>query len=128
MLWLQQQKILVAGEFFDPQFTQFPNIFNMRGEKIRKPMEYVASLEKLMVLEPRIIIPSHLDPTVGAEVIQAGMQRIRDAVQYVHDETVARMNAGKNVNELMQEIKLPPELGLVQNHLKHSRPKVSSSA
>jgi alkyl sulfatase BDS1-like metallo-beta-lactamase superfamily hydrolase len=44
------------------------------------------------------------------------MQRIRDAVQYVHDETVAGMNAGKNVNELMQEIKLPPELELVQNH------------
>ena len=48
-----------------------------------------------MALEPRIIIPSHLDPTVGAEVIQAGMQRIRDAVQYVHDETVAEMNAGQ---------------------------------
>ncbi len=116
VLWLPQQKILVAGDFFGPQFPQFPNIFTMRGEKIRKPMEYIASLEKLMALEPRIIIPSHLDPTVGAEVIQAGMQRIRDAVQYVHDETVAGMNAGKNVNELMQEIKLPPELELVQNH------------
>ena len=116
MLWLPKQKILVAGDFFGPQFPQFPNIFTMRGEKIRKPMEYITSLEKLMALEPRIIIPSHLDPTVGAETIQAGMQRIRDAVQYVHDETVDGMNAGKNVNELMQEIKLPPELELVQNH------------
>jgi alkyl sulfatase BDS1-like metallo-beta-lactamase superfamily hydrolase len=44
------------------------------------------------------------------------MQRIRDAVQYVHDETIAGMNAGKTVNELMKEIKLPPHLDLVQNH------------
>jgi alkyl sulfatase BDS1-like metallo-beta-lactamase superfamily hydrolase len=37
-------------------------------------------------------------------------------VQYVHDETIAGMNAGKTVNELMKEIKLPPHLELVQNH------------
>ena len=88
----------------------------MRGEKIRKPMEYVKSLDLLIALDPEIIVPSHLNPTVGAEEIRAGMTRIRDAVQYVHDETVAGMNAGKSVYQLMQEIKLPPHLDLVQNH------------
>lgn len=116
VLWLPQQKILVTGDFFGPQFPQFPNVFTMRGEKVRKPMEYVASLDKLMALEPEIIIPSHLHPTVGKEEIREGMQRTRDAVQYVHDETVAGMNAGKSVYELMAQIKLPPELELVQNH------------
>ena len=116
VLWLPQQKVLIAGDFFGPQFPQFPNVFTMRGEKVRKPMEYVASLDKLMALEPEIIIPSHLNPTVGKEVIREGMQRTRDAVQYVHDETVAGMNAGKTLYQLMAEIKLPPELELVQNH------------
>ena len=116
VLWLPQQKILISGDFFGPQFPQFPNIFTMRGEKVRKPMEYVASLDKLMALEPEIIVPSHLNPTVGAAEIQAGMQRVRNAVQYVHDETVAGMNAGKSVYELMKEIELPPHLDLVQNH------------
>ncbi|MFT4822160.1 MAG: alkyl sulfatase BDS1-like metallo-beta-lactamase superfamily hydrolase [Halioglobus sp.] len=116
VLWLPEQKILFTGDFFGPQFPQFPNIFTMRGEKIRKPMEYVASLNKLMLLEPEIVVPSHLDPTVGAQAIRQGMEKIRDAVQYVHDETVAGMNAGKSVNQLMKEIELPPNLSLVQNH------------
>jgi alkyl sulfatase BDS1-like metallo-beta-lactamase superfamily hydrolase len=116
VLWLPQQKILITGDFFGPQFPQFPNIFTMRGEKIRKPIEYIASLNMLIDLEPEIVIPSHLNPTVGAAEIRAGMERMRDAVQYVHDETVAGMNAGKSVYELMQEIELPPHLDLVQNH------------
>lgn len=116
VLWLPQQKILISGDFFGPQFPQFPNVFTMRGEKIRKPMEYVASLDMLMALEPEIIVPSHFTPTHGADEIRAGMQRMRDAVQYVHDETVAGMNAGKSLYELMREIQLPPHLDLVQNH------------
>lgn len=116
VLWLPEQKILFTGDFFGPQFPQFPNIFTMRGEKIRKPVEYIKSLELLLQLDPEIIVPSHMNPTVGAEQIKADMTRIRDAVRYVHDATVEGMNAGKTVYELMQEITLPPELDLVQNH------------
>lgn len=116
VLWLPEQKILLSGDFFGPQFPQFPNVFTMRGEKVRKPMEYVASLDRLLPLAPEIIVPSHMNPTVGAQTIRDGMQRIRDAVQYVHDATVAGMNAGRTVYELMREIHLPPELDLVQNH------------
>ena len=88
----------------------------MRGEKVRRPIEYIASLNRLLELKPEIVIPSHLDPTEGAAQIHNDMLRIRDAVQYVHDQTVAGMNAGKTVYQLMQEIQLPPELELVQNH------------
>lgn len=116
VLWMPEQKILLTGDYFGPQFPQFPNVFTMRGEKVRKPMEYVASLDRLIPLKPEIVVPSHLNPTVGADEIEAGMTRIRDAVQYVHDATVAGMNAGKSVYQLMDEIQLPPELDLVQNH------------
>jgi len=116
VLWLPEQKILFTGDFFGPQFPQFPNVFTMRGEKIRKPMEYVKSLDLLLTLEPEIVVPSHLNPTVGAAEIRAGIAKTRDAVKYVHDATVAGMNAGKSVYELMKEIKLPPELDLPQNH------------
>ena len=116
VLWLPQQRILFTGDFYGPQFPQFPNVFTMRGEKIRKPMEYVKSLDLLIALEPEMIVPSHLNPTVGAEEVKAGMVRIRDAVLYVHDHTVAGMNAGKTVYDLMKGIKLPSQLDLVQNH------------
>ena len=48
-----------------------------------------------------MILPSHLDPVVGGDKIARDMRKIRDAVQYVHDETVAGMNSGFSVEELM---------------------------
>ena len=119
-LWLPEQKILFSGDFFGPLWPQFPNIFTMRGEKIRKPIEYIASLNKLIALEPKMIVPSHHLPVEGEENIRAGMIKMRDAVQYVHDEVIAGMNAGKTVYQLMDEIALPAELDLTQEHGKVS--------
>ena len=119
-LWLPQQKILFSGDFFGPQFPQFPNVFTMRGEKIRKPVEYIRSLEKIIALQPEVIAPAHFSPTTGSEDILAKLVLTHDAVAYVHEQTVAGMNAGKTVHELMRDIQLPPELDLPQNHGKVS--------
>jgi alkyl sulfatase BDS1-like metallo-beta-lactamase superfamily hydrolase len=116
VLWLPDQKILFSGDFFGPLFPQFPNIFTMRGEKVRKPVEYIASLERIIELGPETIVPSHKDPVHGSDEIMAGLIRMRDAVRYVHDQTVAGMNSGKTVQELMDEITLPPNLELNQAH------------
>ena len=48
------------------------------------------------------------------------MIRIREAVDFVHSETVAGMNAGKSVAELMTEIRLPERLLLSESHGKVS--------
>ena len=115
-LWLPQHKILFSGDFFGPNFPQFPNVFTMRGEKVRKPMEYIESLEKIIALEPEMIVPSHQDPVSGAAEIRADLVKMRDAVKHVHDAVIAGMNAGKTVHQLMEEITLPPELALTQIH------------
>ncbi len=115
-LWLPEQKILFSGDFFGPLWPQFPNIFTMRGEKVRKPIEYIASLNKLIALEPEVIVPSHHSPIEGADNIRAGMIKMRDAVQYVHDAVIDGMNGGATVHELMAAIELPPELALTQEH------------
>lgn len=115
-LWLPQKKILFSGDFFGPLFPQFPNVFTMRGEKVRKPVEYIESLERIIALEPEMIVPSHSEPVRGKQEIRASLVRMRDAVRYVHDAVVDGMNAGKTVHELMAEIELPPELELTQAH------------
>ncbi len=115
-LWLPEERILFSGDFFGPQFPQFPNVVTLRGEKVRKPIEYIRSLDRIIELRPAMIVPSHFNPTVGEEEIMASLVRTRDAVQYVHDETIAAMNAGKTVYQAMQEIQLPPHLDLPQNH------------
>lgn len=45
----------------------------MRGEKIRKPVEYIKSLDKLIALEPEMVVPSHLGPAKGKAQIKAYM-------------------------------------------------------
>lgn len=115
-LWLPKEKIFFSGDFFGPNFPQFPNVFTMRGEKIRKPIEYITSLNQVIALEPEMIVPSHQDPIVGKERIKADLVKMRDAVQYVHDRTMEGMNAGKTVYQLMEEIALPPELQMTQVH------------
>jgi alkyl sulfatase BDS1-like metallo-beta-lactamase superfamily hydrolase len=120
VLWLPQEKILFSGDTFGPMFPQFPNVFTMRGEKVRKPIEYIRSLDLMIALQPEMIVPSHFSPVVGVENTVGGMRRMRDAVQHVHDATVAGMNAGKTMGELMDEIQLPPELELTQGHGKVS--------
>ncbi len=120
VLWLPQKKILFSGDFFGPLFPQFPNIFTMRGEKIRKPVEYVNSLEKIIELGPELIVPSHKNPITDKALIEAGLVKMRDATRYVHDETVKGMNAGKTVEQLMAEIRLPEDLALTQEHGKVS--------
>jgi alkyl sulfatase BDS1-like metallo-beta-lactamase superfamily hydrolase len=44
------------------------------------------------------------------------MTKYRDAILYVHDETVRGMNAGKSVYTLMQEIKLPANLAITETY------------
>lgn len=116
VLWLPGEKILFSGDFFGPLFPQFPNVFTMRGEKIRKPIEYINSLNTLIELSPDMIVPSHKDPITDKAIITEGLVKMRDATKYVHDAVIAGMNAGKTVEQLMAEITLPPELALTQEH------------
>ena len=52
----------------------------------------------------------------GAATIRAELTRLRDAVQWVHDETVRGMNEGKDVQTLMREIRLPDELSVGEGY------------
>jgi len=120
VLWLPQRRILFSGDFFGPLFPQFPNIFTMRGEKIRKPFEYIKSLQKIIDLDPIMIIPSHKEPIDNKFFIDEGLRKILGATQHVHNETIKGMNNGQTVEELMRTVKLPTDLSISQEHGKVS--------
>ena len=115
-LWLPEQRILFTGDTLGFLWDGFPNVFTMRGEKIRRPIEYIRTLERFIALEPDMVVPSHHDPIRGRDDILAGLRRMRDGVQHVHDAVIAGMNEGRTVHQLMAEVTLPPELDLHQGH------------
>ena len=115
-LWLPAERILFTGDTLGFLWDGFPNVFTMRGEKVRKPIEYIRTLERFIALEPELVVPSHHDPIRGRDHVLAGLRRMRDAVRHVEQAVIAGMNEGKTVYELMAEVTLPPELDVHQGH------------
>lgn len=120
LLYLPDHEIAFTGDFYGCLFPMVPNLYTVRGEKIRDSIGYVNALDRLIALEPASILPAHFDPIHGKAYLHKSLTVMRDGVQYVYDETVAGMNAGKSVWELMQTVKLPPELEITQGHGKVS--------
>jgi alkyl sulfatase BDS1-like metallo-beta-lactamase superfamily hydrolase len=106
-VWIPRYRAVhVADNFYD----SFPNLYTLRGTKPRWALDYVDSINKVLALEPEILVRGHGDPVEGREKIREVLTRYRDAILFVHNETVKGMNEGKDVYTLMQEIKLPKDL------------------
>lgn len=116
-VWIPQYKAAFIG---DNYYESFPNIYTLRGTQPRWALDYINSLNKVLDLKPEIVLPSHGLPLVGNAEIVKRVTRYRDAIQYVHDETVKGMNTGKDVWTLMNEIKLPAALDIGESYGKLS--------
>ncbi|MFO0688437.1 MAG: MBL fold metallo-hydrolase [Myxococcota bacterium] len=116
LLWLPKERVLFSGDLFGTLYPMFPNLYTVRGEKYRDPLDYIDALDVVLALKPLYIGHSHFRVVEGEEYIQASVKKMRDAVQYVWDETIKGMNAGKSVWELMRDVQLPKELELSQGH------------
>jgi alkyl sulfatase BDS1-like metallo-beta-lactamase superfamily hydrolase len=118
-VWLPNSKTAFIGDNYDgaglPEPISFPNIYTLRGTKPRPALDWIASLNKVLALKPEVVLPGHGAPIFGNKEITQKLTRLRDAIQYVHDETVKGMNAGKDVYTLMQEIKLPASSDLTES-------------
>ncbi len=112
-VWIPEYKAAFCG---DNYYTSFPNMYTLRGTKPRWALDYVESLDKVMALEPELLLPSHGRVVSGKEKITATLKQYRDAILYVHDETVKGMNRGKDVFTLMREIHLPANLDVGESY------------
>jgi len=120
VVWLPDRGICFTGNLFSALFGHFPNLVTIRGDRYREPLRFVASLERVLALEPERLLVGHGGPVDGTEVIRAELERLRDAVLWVHDETVRGMNQGRDLYELMAEIQLPPGIQVGEGYGKVS--------
>ncbi|MBI3837315.1 MAG: MBL fold metallo-hydrolase [Planctomycetia bacterium] len=112
-VWVPKYKAAFVG---DNVYDSFPNIYTLRGTSPRWALDYVASINKVLKLQPEFVLPSHGLPIVGHDPIVKRLTKYRDAIQYVHDATVKGMNDGKDVFTLMREVKLPAELDMGETY------------
>jgi alkyl sulfatase BDS1-like metallo-beta-lactamase superfamily hydrolase len=107
VVWLPKQKALIPADDF---YWAFPNLYTIRGTPFRNLKRWYQSLDKMRDLNPEYLVPCHTRPIVGAKKIQEILTNYRDAIQYVHDQSIRGINAGLTPDELAEQIKLPPHL------------------
>jgi glyoxylase-like metal-dependent hydrolase (beta-lactamase superfamily II) len=112
-VWIPSLKAAFIGDNF---YLSFPNMYTLRGTGPRWALEYGAAIDRVLALDPELVLPSHGPPIRGREEIRRQLTRYRHAIQYVHDATVRGMNEGKDVATLMREITLPSHLDLGESH------------
>ena len=120
VVWLPEHKVAIVSNLFGPLFPHFPNLNTLRGDKYRFVEPQLATNRMVRSLRPEILVTGRHDPIAGAELIEASLQRLHDAVTYVHDRTLEGFNAGTDMWTLMREIELPPELRVGQGYGKVS--------
>lgn len=108
LVWLPDKKVLVQiGDFY----KSFPAIVTLRGASFRNPLDFLESIDKMRSLNAEYLVLIHSGaPLVGAENISRTLTNYRDAVQFVHDQTVQNMNKGLTPGEIIEVVKLPPRL------------------
>ena len=107
-VWLPEKKVLFPGDNF---YKTFPNLYTIRGTPYRDLVGWVNSIDMMRYLEPEYLVPSHTRPIVGKENINTLLTTYRDAIQFVHDQTVRLMNLGLDPNEIAERLVLPKHLG-----------------
>ena len=105
-VWLPDHKALMPG---DNIYNTFPNLYTIRGTTHRNVIGWVKSLDHMRSFNPEYLFPSHTKPLSGEDVMNS-LTIYRDAIQYVHDQTIRLMNEGYYPDEIVELIELPDEL------------------
>jgi hypothetical protein len=91
LVWLPETRVLLAADNF---YRSFPNLYAIRGTPYRDVRRWIASLDAMRALRPAHLVPSHTRPVSGEDAVMRALTDYRDAIQYVHDQTIRWMNAG----------------------------------
>jgi glyoxylase-like metal-dependent hydrolase (beta-lactamase superfamily II) len=115
VVWMPEHQIVFIGNLMGPFFGHVPNLYTLRGDKVRSAMTFMHSIDRVIALQPETLINGH-DAFHGADEIAATMTKVREATAYLRDRTIDGMNSGADLWTLMHDVTLPPELALPQVH------------
>jgi alkyl sulfatase BDS1-like metallo-beta-lactamase superfamily hydrolase len=106
-VWLPERGVLLPG---DNIYKAFPNLYSIRGTLYRDVLAWAYSIDKMRALRPTYLVPSHTRSISGQDEVYETLTAYRDAIQFVHDQTIRGINQGLTPDELVAVVKLPPHL------------------
>jgi alkyl sulfatase BDS1-like metallo-beta-lactamase superfamily hydrolase len=100
--WIPRHKAICAGDFF---IWNFPNAGNPQKVQ-RYPREWAEAMRAMIAMEPELFLPAHGLPIQGAGRIRQVLTDVAEALEKLVSETVAMMNAGARLNDIIHQVKV----------------------
>ena len=110
VVWMPEHRTVFIGNLLGPFFGHVPNLYTLRGDKIRSAMSFIHSVDRVIALRPETLLNGH-DVVRGTDEILTTMTKVRDATVYLRDRTIDGMNSGADVWTLMRDVTLPSGVG-----------------
>ena len=116
VVWLPEHRIALVSNLFGPLFPHFPNLNTIRGDKYRFVEPQLATNRMVRELQPEVLVTGRHEPIVGADLIDASLERLHDAVTTCTSAPSTASTPAPTCWTLMREIELPPELRVGQGY------------
>jgi alkyl sulfatase BDS1-like metallo-beta-lactamase superfamily hydrolase len=100
--WIPKHKAICAGDFF---IWNFPNAGNPQKVQ-RYPREWAAAMRAMIAMDAEYFLPAHGLPIQGKERIKLVLTDVAEALEKLVSETVAMMNAGARLNEIIHTVRI----------------------
>ncbi len=102
-VWVPERRAILAGDFL---IWNFPNAGNPQKVQ-RYPLEWAAALRRMAGRGAELFLPAHGLPIGGAERIAMVLTETAEALEHLVAETLARMNRGLRLDQIVQEVRVP---------------------
>ncbi|MFW9881028.1 MAG: alkyl sulfatase dimerization domain-containing protein [Candidatus Thorarchaeota archaeon] len=99
-LWVPEKRLICSG---DLMISSYPNVGNPYKVQ-RYPKDWAIAMERMMAKEAKYIVPGHGRLIEGKKNVKDALTITAEAMHFVHDEVVKRMNQGKWFEQIFHEM------------------------
>ena len=105
LVWVPELKTVFCGDLLEASFPNLGNPFKV----MRYAREWADTLERVLALNPDLAIGGDVVLTDNGE-INAHFRETIELLRYLEDAVIDAANRGRNLEQMTEEIKLPPHL------------------
>ncbi len=105
-VWQPDRQVVFCGDLF---CWVSPNCGNPQKVQ-RYPKDWAVALRTMAGLGAEVLLPGHGLPIVGADRIRTSLEDAATLLESLHDQTVAMMNEGARLDEIVHSVDYPTEL------------------
>jgi alkyl sulfatase BDS1-like metallo-beta-lactamase superfamily hydrolase len=104
--WVPGRRVLCCGDLF---IWASPNAGNPQKVQ-RYPVEWARALREMALLAPEALLPGHGFPVLGEDRVREALSDTADLLDSLVDQTLALMNQGARLDEVIHEVRAPSHL------------------